>query len=197
MTTGMMPPFRAKQAALRRRHVDPAGVDAYIPPPMRSRRQPAQWLRSLAASLCFLGFLCSGNNIVPGLAVLLATADGAHSVRVSHDRDSVSIVLAHDHGHHHSDSESHAAEGDTPAVADRDGHSGHADHVIQFVGANQYAASLGSQLPRTTTADAVAMPAAIQASLTLWPNDSHAHAARPPPLLSAALLSHRTIVLVI
>jgi hypothetical protein len=145
-----------------------------------------------------LGFLCSGNNIVPGVAVLLATADGEHTVRVSHgDNNSLSIVLAHDHGHDHSDSESHAAEDDTPAVADRDGDSGHADHVIQFVGANQYAASIGSQLQRTAAADAVALPVATAALLTLWPHDSHAHAARPPPLLSAALLSHRTIVLVI
>ncbi len=164
---------------------------------MRSRTQPAQWLRSLAASLCFLGFLCSGNNIVPGIAVLLATTDGQHTVSVSHGHNSVSIVLAHDHGHHHSDSESHAANGDTPTFADRDADSGHADHIIQFVGANQYTASLISRLQRITTADTVALPAATAAPLTLWPNDSHAHAARPPPLLSAALLSHRTIVLVI
>ncbi len=165
---------------------------------MRSLILPAHWLRRLAASLCLLGFLCSGNNIVPGVAVLLATADGEHTVRVSHgDNNSVSIFLAHDNGHHHRDSESHATDDDTPAVADREADSGHADHVIQFVGANQYAASLISQLPRTMTADAVAMPAATEASLTLWPNESHAQAARPPPLLSAALLSHRTIVLVI
>ncbi len=163
---------------------------------MKSRTQRAQWLRSLAASLCLLGFLCSGNNIVPGIAVLLATADGEHAVRVSHDRDSVSIVLAHDHGHHHSDSESDRGN-NTPAFAENDVDSGHADHVIQFVGANQYAASLLSQLQRTATADAIALPASAAALLTLWPHESHAHAARPPPLLSAALLSHRTIVLVI
>ncbi len=164
---------------------------------MKSRTQPVKWLRSLAASLCLLGFLCSGNNIVPGIAVLLAMADGEHTVRVSQGHDSVSVVLAHDHGHHHSDSESHAADSDTPTFADRDADSGHADHTIQFVSANQYAASLSSQFQRPTTADAVALPAATAAPLTLWPNDSHAHAARPPPLLSAALLSHRTIVLVI
>jgi hypothetical protein len=165
---------------------------------MKSRRQLAQWLRSLAASLCLLGFLCSGNNIVPGVAVLLATADGEHTVRVSHgDNNSVSIVLAHDNGHHHSDSESHASDNDMPTFADREADSGHADHVIQFVGANQYAASLLSQLQRTTAADAVALPATTATLLTLWPHESRAHAARPPPLLSAALLSHRTIVLVI
>ncbi len=165
---------------------------------MRSVGRSAQWLRSLAASLCLLGFLCSGPNIAPGVAVLLATASGEHTVRVSHgDNNSVSIILAHDHGHHHSDSESHAADDIMPTFAEHDSGSAHPDHVIQFVGANQYAASLSSQLQRTTPPDAVAMLAAIEASLTLWPNDSHAHAARPPPLLSAALLSHRTIVLVI
>ncbi|CAN5389495.1 hypothetical protein BH20VER3_BH20VER3_16650 [soil metagenome] len=177
-------------------HLDQACVATYRAPPMISRTPRAHWLHRLAASLCLLGFLCSG-NIVPGIAVLLATANGEHTVRVSHDRDSVSIVLAHDHGHHHSDSESHAADGDTPTFADRDADSGHADHVIQFVSPNQYAASLLSQLQRTATTDALALPVAIAAPLTLWPHDSHAHAARPPPLLSAALLSHRTIVLVI
>ncbi len=165
---------------------------------MKSRRQRAQWLRSLAASLCLFGVLGSGNNIVPSIVVLLATADGDHTVRVSHvDNNSVSIVLAHDHSRHHSDSESYAISEESPALSESAAGSGHPDHLIQFTGANQYAASLLSQLQRTTTADAVALPATTATPLTLWPHESHAHAARPPPLLSTALLSHRTIVLVI
>lgn len=154
----------------------------------------ARRLRDSVAALCLFGFLLSTNGVLPALTALLSSVFDAHEVRIVRVEGRVDVILAH-----HDDDHTFADQSGDPETSDQSDRfdPDHQDHIFGFAAGDKIdqARSL-----RTATAAKplfAAVPFEYATPLLACPSDCGDHAARPPPLLSAALLSHRTIVLVI